>query len=243
MRFLKLPLLLTFVASLFCLAQTAQGQSRQRWSFGPRVGVNYSTLVGQVGNARTPVPHYLPGLSAGIGALYSDISRFGLGFDLLYSQRGYRYDNKGIIPPPGFEFALAEFTAVNRIHYVEVPITARYFLNRTGTFRPNIFVGPVFSARLGARDRISIKNGQEINANNTRDYRPGEFGVTAGFQLNFRASDRQRFTVDGRYTYGLTDALTYVNGVHNQQFTLGLGYNFGIGRQYQPGDPKLTVPN
>lgn len=215
-------LLLALVTSLSCLAQTAQGQSRQRWSFGPRLGLNLTNFVGDGQRFLTPVsPNanpLLPGLSAGVGFLYSDVSRFGMGFDLLYAQRGstfrYRQNN-------------TDMTTTLRANYVELPIVARYFLTRDGNFRPNLFAGIVPALCL----------------NKGNLFAPADLGVTAGFQLNFRAGDRRRFTVDGRYTQGVTEATSLFGQLRNQQFTLGLGYNFGIGRQYQPGDRKLTVPN
>jgi hypothetical protein len=229
----------TFTLLLFALftQQTSYGQSRQRWSFGPRLGLNLTNFVG---NDVNPMPfpnietnRLTPGLSAGVGVIYSDISRFGFAVDVLYAQRGATTRITG--PRSG-----EPERVVQRINYLELPITARYFLNRSGNFRPNVFAGIVPALRLNARDKAS-GNGVNVTNDATDRYRSADLGLTAGLQLNWRAGDRQRFTVDARYTHGITTVSAFTNDLRNQQITIGLGYNFGIGRQYRPGDRKLPI--
>ena len=173
----------------------------------------------------------MPGLSAGIGFIYSDVSRFGAAIDLLYSQRGSQSRNLlGSVP-----------TSIdNRINYLELPITARYFLNRSGNFRPNVFLGVVPALRLNASTREKNAN-KDVTTVTTDLYRTADLGLTAGFQANFRVGDRQRFTADARYTHGITNVGINTTDLRNQMITIGLGYNFGIGREYRPGDRKLPI--
>lgn len=223
------------MTGLFFAAQTAQGQSRQRWSFGPRVGLNLANFVGSdIKDAAQINPNankLLPGLSAGVGFLYSDISRFGFGVDLLYSQRGSQ---------SSATINNAETTLISRVNYLELPLTARYFLTKGGKFRPNIYVGAVPALRLNANIQAkSNGDGDWLDATNL--YRSADLGLTGGVQLNFGTGDRQHFTIDARYTHGITNVSTTTTDLRNQIITLGLGYNFGIGRQYQPGDRKLPI--
>lgn len=204
----------------------ANGQAQQRWSIGPRVGVNVSNVSSTNNFFATVDGIYIgqnqmaTGVSAGVGVLYSHNDRFGLGLDALFSQRGYRAD----------VMALANTVSVTqRLNYLEVPLTFRYFLTRSGGFSPNLYVGPVVSALISA---VSYSNRTDLRLRNNADFRPLELGLTAGAQLNFRLGDRRRFTIDGRYTYGVTDAQLVVAGTHNQFVTLGIGYNFGISRLY-----------
>lgn len=226
-------------ASLLFSQSVSYGQSRQRWSFGPRIGLNLTNFVGnnfqtspQAGFDKNVLQ---PGLSAGVGFIYSDISHFGFAVDLLYSQRGNRIRNT---TPNSRDAA----TVVNRVNYLELPLTARYFLNTSGNFRPNVFLGAVPALRLNARQ---IFSGNGVNYTNevNDQYRTADLGLTAGFQLNWRAGNRQRFTVDARYTHGITNISTNPNitDLRNQMITIGLGYNFGIGRQYQPRDRKFPI--
>lgn len=191
---------------------TANAQSRQRWSAGPRLGLNLSKLNGDY-----PDNKFLPGFAAGLGVMYSDISRFGFATDVLYSQRGAQKINGD---------------GRQRINYIEVVSTARYFLNDEGNFRPNIYLGPSFNFMTGANfNRVDNKS----------VVRPIDIGITAGIQLNFRVQSRQRFLIDARYTQGVADVLLAPGTTRNQTVTIGLGYNFGIGRNYRPGDAKLPV--
>lgn len=224
----------TFTLLFFALVlaqQVSYGQSRQRWSFGPRVGVNLTNFVGNdIKNATQNNPNankMLPGLSAGVGFLYSDISRFGFGVDLLYSQRGNKIETSGV-------------SNLTRINYLELPLTARYFLTAGGKFRPNIYLGAVPALRLNAVNKLNL-GGSESKIDVTDSYRSADLGLTGGIQLNFSTGDRQHFTIDARYTQGITNIVTNSTDIRNQMITLGLGYNFGIGREYQPGDRKLPI--
>ncbi|MEZ0486813.1 porin family protein [Fibrella aquatica] len=232
---------LLIIALLF-VQSVSYSQSRQRWSFGPRVGLNLTNFVGSdaVNEQRNAIDpdsrdnQLLPGLSAGVGFIYSDVSRFGAAVDLLYSQRGVQSKtNLGSVAT----------TYTNRINYLELPITARYFLNRSGNFRPNVFFGVVPALRLNAYTREKAADGKDVKTVTTDLYRSADLGLTAGFQANFRVGDRQRFTADARYTHGITNVAVNSTDLRNQMITIGLGYNFGIGRQYQPGDRKLPIRN
>lgn len=218
--------LLTF--SLLVIGLTiANAQSRQRWSAGPRLGLNMSRFIGDIPPVTgQPIKtKFLPGFSAGVGAMYSDISHFGFAFDILYSQRGSRYDNGN---------------GRQRINYLEVPITLRYFLNDGGDFRPNVFIGPSVALKTGA-NFDPTQGSPSDRFDNSGNFLSADIGVTGGLQLNFRVRNRERFLLDLRYTHGLTDVWTFPGFTRNQTITVGLGYNFGIGRNYRPGERKLPV--
>lgn len=223
--FFRLTLL---TLSLITIGLTSvNAQSRQRWSAGPRLGLNLSKFIGDmpVINGQMVGSKLLPGASAGIGFMYSDISHFGFAFDILYSQRGAQFTNGN---------------SRQRINYVEIPITLRYFLNNGGNFRPNVFIGPSVALKTAAN--FDPTQGSPADRfDNSANFRPADVGLTGGLQLNFRVRNRERFLVDFRYTHGLSDITIAPGNVSNQTFTVGLGYNFGIGRNYQPSDPKLPV--
>ena len=81
----------------------------------------------------------------------------------------------------------------------------------------------------------------DVKAITTDSFRPADLGLTAGFQANFRVGDRQRFTADARYTHGVVNVGLDKKDLRSQMITIGLGYNFGIGREYRPGDRKLPL--
>lgn len=183
-------------------------------------------MVGDVQNRKM-----LPGLVAGVGVMYSDISRFGLAIEALYSQRGAKFD----VP-----FQNGRIAFNQRLNYLEVPITLRYYLNDGGDFRPNLYFGPSVAYMLKAKRTNQKLNGNDIaSVDNSRDFRPLDLGITGGIQFNFRAGDRQRFLIDARYTYGITDISVASERIQNSTITVALGYSWGIGRNYTRRDPKL----
>lgn len=189
--------------------------AQQRFSAGPRLGVNLSKYVGNniVRNET------IAGLSAGGFLMYSSLNHFGISADLLYSQKGAKYIGIG---PGGAN-------VVQRVNYLEVPIALRYFLTRSGDFRPNLFVGPALGFKLNASQRVE---GTDAKTDISDGPNPVDLGLMAGFQLNFRGlGPRQRFLIDGRYTYGLSSISAVSGSGHNSVFTLALGYGFGIGPQ------------
>lgn len=168
-----------------------------------------------------------PGVTAGAFLMYSSLNHFGISGDVLYSQMGanYKQPNSSQVNSYG-----------QRINYLEIPIALRYFLTLNGNFRPNIFFGPSLGFKLNAKRNDRITNG--INQNdidNSADYRSMDLGLAAGFQLNFKGlGDRQRFLIDARYRYGLSDiTLSDGQNINNSTITLTLGYGFGVGPEYR----------
>lgn len=204
--------------------------AQQRWSGGPRLGLNLSTAAGDIDNTKLT-----PGLAVGGFVMYSDINHFGVSVDLLYSQRGFRYKQAD-------RFGDVDFR--QRLHYVELPILLRYFLNRSGKVRPNLFLGPNVGFLVGANRPNPVNNA--LPGISTVDlFNKVDLGATAGLSLNFRVRQAQRLHVDARYTLGLTDITknqpgsdrtiydnTANGNVRNSVISLTLGYGIGLGRSY-----------
>ena len=205
---------LLILTVLFC---NTASYAQQRFSAGPRLGLNLSKYVGD-GVVNNKV---IPGLSAGAFVMYSSLNHFGISADLLYSQKGAKYT----------QTAAGEVT--QRVNYLEVPIALRYFLTRSGDFRPNLFVGPALGFKLNASQKIENTG---VKTDITDGVKPVDLGLMAGFQLNFKGlGPRQRFLIDGRYTYGLSSISAVSGNGHNSVFTIALGYGFGIGPEFRSG--------
>ncbi|MBC8152319.1 MAG: PorT family protein [Bacteroidetes bacterium] len=198
---------------LSVLIYDTDAYAQQRFSAGPRLGVNLSKYVGNniVSNES------IAGLSAGAFLMYSSLNHFGISADLLYAQKGAKYIGVG---PGGTN-------VVQRVNYLEIPVALRYFLTRSGDFRPNLFVGPALGFKLTANQKVE---GTDVKTDISDGVKPIDLGLMAGFQLNFRGlGPRQRFLIDGRYTYGLSGISAVSGNAHNSVFTLALGYGFGVG--------------
>lgn len=198
--------------------------AQQRFSAGPRVGLNLSNYWGSADGMS-----FTPGLSAGAFLMYSSLNHFGISADVLYSQRGTSFNDQRI-------------RFIQRVNYLEIPVVARYFLTLSGNFRPNVFVGPSVGIKMNAK-RIKGDylqgTGPVLNGNNSDAFNSLDLGATGGFQLNWGVGNRQHFLIDARYTLGLSDVQAFTNvwggprnSLQNSTISLALGYSFGIGREH-----------
>ena len=208
-------ILFSFILVTSCLSG---GFAQQRFSAGPRIGLNLSTF-GMDAKDYT----LRPGVTAGAFLMYSSLNHFGISGDVLYSQMGGKYADPANSQANTFK---------QRINYLEVPIALRYFLTLNGNFRPNVFFGPSFGFKLNAKRTNYIAQGiAQPDFDNSSEFRSMDLGLIAGFQLNFKGlGERQRFLIDARYRYGLSDiTLNNNQNVNNSTITLTLGYGFGVG--------------
>lgn len=196
--------------------------AQQRFSAGPRLGLNMSKFGGNVEPNK-----FHPGLAAGAFLMYSSLNHFGISADVLYAQRGAAFRTQRADG--------STLTYDQRINYLEIPVALRYFLTLSGNFRPNVFFGPSLAFKLNAHS-----NQFSAKGDNSSSFNSADLGILAGFQLNWKGfAERQRFLIDARYTYGLGDvtALPIAGGLGDQRintsaFTLTLGYGFGVGPEH-----------
>ncbi len=218
-----LPSTLALIAVLLLALNLNPAFSQQRWSIGPRVGANISTLNGDIANNIDT--KWLPGWSVGGFIMYSDIRHFGISGDVLYSQKGAKYEGRTVT---GQQFSLKE-----RINYLEIPILARYFLTLTGKFRPNVFLGPSVAFLLNAKQKdITTDNKTNPDVETSEFFRPADLGIVGGVAFNFEVAKGKRVLLDARYTFGIADITLPANTLRNSAVTLNLSYGFGIGKKY-----------
>jgi len=218
---LTLYLIFLVLATFSC----AEAYAQQRWSIGPRLGVNYSTILGD-----TRDPKFVPGFTGGFYVMYSDINHFGISGDILYSQKGAKYD---------FTQGNTRFAYTQRLNYIEVPIVARYFLNLRGKVRPNIFAGGAVNFLLNARQRNRKVNNQSApSVDNNSAFKTVDVGLIAGVGLNFKISPARWIQTDLRYQYGLTPILVAAPAgvttptLRNSSLSLLVSYAIGAGKKY-----------
>ena len=111
------------VAGIYSLS----AQLENRFSIGPRVGVNFTN---HTGNANSSVQKIV----AGITSTYSINENSGVTVDALYSSRGYAISN-----------------ITSTVNYLEIPIAYNTFFGSLGErFRPKIYAGIAPSILLNA---------------------------------------------------------------------------------------------
>lgn len=202
MRLAAVATLLTLTLSVDAIAQD------KVWSVGPEVGVSLSKYGTDAGTN-----DFKSGAIGGLFVTYSIRNTFGITTKILYSQKGASFKSSD---------------TKQTLNYIEVPVIGRFFLNKEGTFRPNIFVGPSFgfltgaTNKVGSNERVKIDNYETI-------YNTFDFGVTGGVGFNFLISNETYFIIDARYTHGLSDITKAPGVVNNNSLGLTAGISFGFG--------------
>ncbi len=178
----------------------------QTLSVGPMVGINASTFSGPT-NTKS-----LAGVALGAFANYSVNEHVGIGAKFIYSQLGTDYKNVDYI---------------NRLHYLQMPITAIYYFGEVGDkFRPKVFGGPYLGTLLSA----TLKDGVKITETNGGPvYKKLDFGALVGVGFNYRIQSRTWLNVDAGFSQGLTDVNeSPTASFKNQAFALNVGVSFPI---------------
>ncbi len=194
----------TLLSLTMCLQTTAQTRV---WSVGPEVGVSVSKY-----GKDASTNDFKSGAIGGMFLTYSILNTFAVTTKLLYSQKGASFESSD---------------TKQTLNYIEVPVIGRFFLNKEGNFRPNLFVGPSFgflagaTNKVGSSDRVAIEGYKDIFNN-------FDLGVTGGLGLNFLVATETYLVIDARYTHGLSD-ITKANGnANNSAFGLTAGLSFGF---------------
>jgi len=177
------------------------------WSAGPEAGISLSKY-----GKDASTNDYKVGAIGGAFLTYSILNTFAITTKLLYAQKG-----------ASFESADTRQT----LNYIEVPLIGRFFLNKEGKFRPNIFVGPSFGFLTGATNKVGSDNPVAIES--YKDiYNSFDFGATGGLGLNFLIATETYLVIDARYTHGLSDISKANGNVNNNSFGLTAGLSFGF---------------
>ncbi len=220
----RLILLISLFITLGC---TYQIKAQQRWSIGPRLGANISKLNG------SPYDNsFLPGFTGGLYVMYSDVSHFGVSGDVLYSQKGAKFD---------YTLNNVRYTYNQRLNYIDIPVMARYFMNLEGKVRPNVFAGGVASFLLNAKTKKFTENGQSLDdLENSERFKSVDFSFVAGIGMNFKIAKARWIQADIRYQQSLIPIeATLANGskpttkTFNTSINLLFSYAIGVGKKYK----------
>ncbi len=211
---------------LATIALFSGSYAQQRWSIGPRIGANISKI-----NNSDLANTFIPGFTGGFYVMYSDISHFGVSGDVLFSQKGGKFD---------YTINNARYTYTQRINYIDVPIMARYFLNLSGNFRPNVFAGGVASFLLNAKQKNWQENNQNLgDLDNSFAFKDVDLSFVAGLGLNFKIAKARWIQTDLRYQQSLvpigadTPAGAPTSNVFNTSVNLLFSYAIGVGKKYK----------
>lgn len=204
----KQHILLAALVALLSLTTSFDTQAQSKvWSIGPEAGISISNY-GMDANDTDPKP----GAVGGLFVTYSIINTFAITTKFLFYQKGATFPTTD---------------TKQTLTYFEIPVMGRFFLNKEGDFRPNIFVGPSFGFLTGATNKIGSNDRTDIDSyKNT--YNGVDVGVTGGIGFNFRILNETYLVLDARYTHGLSDLSKSDGKVNNNSVALTAGVSFGF---------------
>jgi outer membrane protein W len=185
----------------------AQVEVTKVWSIGPEVGVSLS----KYGRDADP-NNFKPGIVTGLAVTYSIINTFGITGKVLYHQKGATFQEDDIKQTLG---------------YIEIPVVGRFFLNKEGQFRPNIFVGPSIGFLTGAKNKVGSNDPERMDTFKD-SFNTVDLGVTGGMGCNIRILNETYLVLDARYTHGGSDITKANADVNNNNFAFTAGVNFGL---------------
>jgi hypothetical protein len=199
-----------------------------RVSVGARAGVSVATLTGDA----VEEAGYKPGFAGGLVATLNVNPILALQPEVLYVQRGTSVDADGGQSPFG-----ADIEEEIRVHALEIPFLVRLNVPMQGAASPHLYAGPSLGVVLSATREFGVEVG-DSDADLAEDdgfedaLEDIDVGVVVGGGFDVRLPAAGKVTLDGRYTFGLTDvfdedslglgeAPDAKNGVF--QVTLGVG--------------------
>jgi hypothetical protein len=179
-------------------------------SFGIKAGMNIANMHGDD----------IGGTQSKIGFIGGGFATFGLGDvfaiqpEILYSQKGYRFEQW---------YMGALYRETGMLYYIEIPMLSKITIQAKGNIKPNFFIGPYFGINLTAKKRIqAIEPPHEEDIENFRDT---EFGMVFGGGVDF-VGVRGKVGFEGRYTFGLTTTSEFWDDIKNDVISFMLSYSF-----------------
>lgn len=123
-----------------------------------------------------------------------------------------------------------------KLQYIELPLLGVLTLNRDARIRPFISAGPVLDLEMRCRvefvDATSRDEvGCDLQTTSTIDRHKVDFGVAGAAGLDYRLSENRRFSLEARYTHGLTNisaAEDKTLSLKNRALSFYVGYSFPL---------------
>jgi len=199
------------------------GVQAQNVSFGPVASFNHSWLTGTSQADR----QFNPGFKVGVALTYSINPNWGVGFDAVYANEGFKAEN-----------TVANFKSTNHtnLNYVRVPLKLSYFFGVLGDkFRPKLYIGPSFGFLVGGKSKYETQNlttgtivkSESLSKDNFKGF---DMGAMVGAGFNYRIGTSTWLNFDLNYTNGLIDVSKSESSWNaNRNYGISLGVAFPIG--------------
>jgi hypothetical protein len=192
---------------------------------GPMAGVGFSSFSGDDADLFSEDGFSLDkgsrtGLAVGGFAEFEFGSNFAIEPQLLYMQKGARYNGE-----VDFGEGSEDVSAGVDLDYIQLPVLFKAELRKPdNTLTPSVFVGPAFGFQIGCS--LTAEGGGEEASEDCPDdtFKGTDFSLVFGAGLEFN-----RFSLQGRYDMGLGSVADVDDvDVKNGGFLVTLGYAFRV---------------
>lgn len=134
-------------------------------TFGPRVGLNATTIHYDFGDYREPETSLRTGLQAGL-SLNAQFGKLAVQPSLLFTQRGGKSTATGSLTYAADTTRAFEFRNTTRLHYLELPVNLVYSTKGAqGGFQ--VFAGPYVALGLNGRTNSDMDFTTQAGAQRT----------------------------------------------------------------------------
>lgn len=205
-----------FTFSLICIIlATGAAMAQKQFTFGPKIGVDYTHFWGKYVENNKGLFNY----QAGLFMEYRFTDKFSIAPEVVFAAQGDKVDAIFLVfdEITGLPIDTEEGTITYKTNYINVPVMLKYY------------VIPSLSIDLGPQLGINVYS-KEVDKspsyNETIDYKnltkTIDFGVALGLTYNITDD----VFVQGRYTLGVTDVFEKDNEYKNGNAQIAIGYRF-----------------
>lgn len=163
---------------------------RAQTVYGFRIGANVSTFGGDFADAGAPESR--TGLIAGSFTRFALRNEFGVQFEVLYSQKGARFEE------PDTSAVEVTLEAI----YLEIPVLLTYTVPLSPAVSPILYAGPAVGFEIS--ERIRQRVGEFEQSESSDDLTSPDLGLLLGADVTLPLGGLDAL-LGVRYTYGFTD--------------------------------------
>ncbi|MFI3294502.1 MAG: porin family protein [Rikenellaceae bacterium] len=216
---MKKLLLMSILSAMF-INQT-QAQEYPRWTFGPKAGMNLSSIVA----TELMTPSTRVGFTAGMFAEYHINDWMGISIEALYSEKGAKTTFDEEIPADYIaDYSYVESENKFLLNYINVPIMAHFYVAEGLSLNVGFQTGFKVQAKF---ENEGDADSPASTVSMWDDVRPVDLAIPMGMSYTFRCG----LMLDARYEISVNSImkkdqyLTYMKGT-NSSFSITAGWRF-----------------
>ena len=194
------------------------GAMAQEFSFGPKAGVNFATLTGDIENNDMKI-----GFHVGGAAEFKFNEKMGVQAELLYSAQGTKYEES-----ESFGGVTAKYEEKLKLDYVNIPFSFKYYIVNGFNVSAGPQVGILVSAKSDWEETIT-GGGLDQSDSGEVDIKDSLKPIDFAFNLGLGYKMDNGLNFDARYSLGLMDISDFDNSngeIKNGVIQLSVGFMF-----------------